>query len=52
MTVALLRRAVKHFPRGLPHADHNRRAWLRSVAILRERNLWLLDARVERKTTR
>ena len=43
MSFNLLRRACRHFPRHLEHHDHNRRAWLRSVTILRERGLWVLE---------
>lgn len=48
MTFALLRRAVRNYP----GSRHNQRAWLRSVAYLRQRGLWLLDVRIERRTAR
>ena len=50
MKYELLRRAIRHFPRTYQHADHNRRAWMRSVSILRERGLWLIEQPIDRVT--
>lgn len=51
--IQLIKRAVALFPRAdyLDRAavDHARRQWLRSVAILRSQNAWVLDQKVERK---
>ena len=47
-------RAVALFPERLPHAEHNRREWLRSVQHLRSLpggSKWLLDAKQQRHQT-
>lgn len=46
----LVERAERLWPDGEPHADHNRRAWLRAVRVVRStRRGWLVDHRVPRK---
>lgn len=42
--ISLLRRAVRLWPRHLPHSDRNRREWLRAVATVRSTSTgWHLD---------
>ena len=46
-------RAAALFPERLPHAEHNRREWMRSVQHLRSLpggSGWLLDAVQSRRT--
>ena len=49
----LAARAARVFPDRLPHAEHNRRAWMASVEHLRSLpngSGWLLDVVQPRKT--
>lgn len=46
----LVERAALLWPDGEPHADYNRRAWLRAVRVVRStRRGWLVDRLVPRK---
>lgn len=46
----LAERAALLWPDGEPYAEHNRRAWLRAVRVVRStRRGWLVDRMVPRK---
>jgi hypothetical protein len=51
--IQLIKRAVILFPRtdytDRAAVQHARRQWLKSVAMLRSRNGWILDHPVERR---